>query len=77
MTDRDEFRAWVGTTLHEAEVALHNGDAKLRRTLWSRREPVSILGAMRNADGLQEVEKTFVMLENIFSECTSYEFEPS
>lgn len=27
MTDRDDFLAWVKTTLYEAEFALHNGDA--------------------------------------------------
>ena len=47
MTDRDEFLAWVRTALYEAELALHNGDAAPRRALWSRNEPVSVLGAMR------------------------------
>jgi hypothetical protein len=41
MTDRDDFLAWVETTLYEAELALHNGDAAPRRALWSRNEPVS------------------------------------
>jgi hypothetical protein len=27
MSDRDEFLEWVGTRLHDAELALHNGDA--------------------------------------------------
>ena len=27
MTDSDDFLAWVETTLYEAELALHNGDA--------------------------------------------------
>jgi hypothetical protein len=26
MTDRDDFLAWVNSTLYEAELALHNGD---------------------------------------------------
>jgi hypothetical protein len=45
MTDHDEFLAWVRTALFEAELALHNGDAAARRALWSRNEPVSVLGA--------------------------------
>ena len=45
MTDRDDFLAWVKTALYEAELALHNGDAAPRRALWSRNEPVSVLGA--------------------------------
>jgi len=75
MTDHDDFRAWVTSTLYEAEVALHNGDAKLRRAIWSRNEPVSILGAWRDAHGLQEVEEVFSFLERSFSNCTSYAFE--
>ena len=51
MTDRDDFLAWVKTALYEAELALHNGDAAPRRALWSRNEPVSVLGAWRNAHG--------------------------
>ncbi|WP_268815682.1 hypothetical protein [Arthrobacter sp. SLBN-83] len=31
MSDRDDFLQWVRTTLHDAEVALHNGDANPRR----------------------------------------------
>ncbi|MFK0238060.1 nuclear transport factor 2 family protein [Streptomyces vinaceus] len=75
MTDREEFLAWVRTALREAEVALHNGDAGPRRALWSRREPVSVLGAFRNAYGLQQVDELFGALERSFSDCTSYEFE--
>ena len=75
MTDRDDFLHWVQTTLHEAEVALANGDANPRRAIWTQNEPVSILGATRNAYGRQEVEEAFVFLENIFSDCTSYDCE--
>jgi ketosteroid isomerase-like protein len=75
MNDRNDFLAWVRSTLYDAEVALHNGDADPRRSIWSRNEPVSILGALRNAYGLQQVEETFVVLEKSFSACTSYEFE--
>jgi hypothetical protein len=58
MTDRDDFLAWVKTTLYEAELALHNGDAAPRRALWSRNEPVSILGAWRNAQGQARAGRT-------------------
>src|SRR3954454_8117673 len=75
MTDPDEFRAWVTSTLYEAELALHDGDAKPRRAIWSRQEPVSILGAWRDAHGWPEVEETFEFLERSFSDCTSYTFE--
>lgn len=75
MSDRDDFLVWVRTALYEAERALHNGDAGPRRVLWSRNEPVSVLGAWRNANGLQEIGTLFTALEESFSDCTSYEFE--
>ncbi|WP_411731596.1 nuclear transport factor 2 family protein [Paeniglutamicibacter sp.] len=75
MTDPDNFLAWVKSVLYQAELALHNGDSAPRRALWTRNEPVSILGAWRNAYGLQEVNETFTTLERTFSDCTSYTFE--
>jgi ketosteroid isomerase-like protein len=75
MTNRHAFLAWVRTTLYEAELALHNGDAAPRRALWSRNEPVSVLGAWRNAHGQQELDELFASLERSFSDCTSYELE--
>lgn len=75
MADRDEFVSWVRTSLYEAELALHNGNPGPRRALWSRREPVSVLGAWRNAYGQAEVLELFDNLGKSFSDCTSYEFE--
>jgi ketosteroid isomerase-like protein len=75
MTDRDDFLRWVETALREAETALHNGDAAPRRALWSRNEPVSVLGAWRNAYGQHELDELFDSLGQSFSDCTSYAFE--
>ena len=75
MTDRDDFRAWVESDLHDAELALHNGDAGPRRALWSRNEPVSVLGAWRNANGQQELDELFTSLGKGFSDCRSFEVE--
>src|SRR6476620_7946120 len=75
MTDRDGFLTWVRTALYEAERALHNGDPAPRRALWSRNEPVSVLGAWRNARGQQEVDELFTALGQSFSDCTSFSFE--
>jgi ketosteroid isomerase-like protein len=75
MAGRDEFLVWVETTLYDAELALHNGDAGPRRAIWSRNEPVSVLGAWRNAHGQREVDELFTALERSFSDCTSYAFE--
>lgn len=75
MSERDEFVAWVKTTLHDAELALHNGDPAPRRALWSREEPVSVLGAWRNANGQAELDQLFTHLGASFSDCTSYVFD--
>jgi len=75
MIDRDEFLEWIKTALYEAELALHNGDKAPRRALWSRSEPVSVLGAWRNARGQHELDELFDSLAGSFSHCTSYEFE--
>lgn len=75
MPDSDDFLAWVRSALHEAELSLHNGDASRRRALWSRNDPVSVLGAWRNAFGQQELDDLFTSLERQFSDCTSYKFE--
>jgi ketosteroid isomerase-like protein len=73
--DREEFLAWIKTAWNEAERALHNGDAGPRRALWSRNEPVSVLGAWRDAHGRSEVDELFTALALSFSDCTSYTFE--
>ncbi len=75
MSEREDFLTWVQTTLRDAETAIHNGDAGPRRAIWSRNEPVSVLGALKNARGQQELDALFVDLAATFSDCTSYEFE--
>ena len=75
MADADDFLAWVRSTLYDAELALHNGNADPRRAIWSRNEPVSVLGAWRSAVGRQELETLLSGLEQQFSDCTSYRFE--
>lgn len=75
MTDREDFLSWVRTALYDAELALHNGDVAPRRALWSRNEPVSVLGAWRNAHGQRELDELFGTLSGSFSDCSSYEFE--
>ena len=75
MTEREDFLAWVTTTLLAAEQGSLGGDANPRRAIWSRNEPVSIQGAWRDAFGQAEVEEIFRFLEVTFSDCTSYAFE--
>ena len=72
MGDRDDFLAWAESRLRDAETALHNGDAAPRLAIWSRNEPVTVLGAWKSAAGLTEVSDLFGQLEVSFSDCTSY-----
>jgi ketosteroid isomerase-like protein len=75
MSDREDFLVWVTTALYEAELALLNGDPARRRAIWSRNEPVSVLGAWRSAHGQSEIDDLFTGLGNSFSDCRSYAFE--
>ncbi|MGW7099877.1 nuclear transport factor 2 family protein [Streptomyces sp. NPDC054838] len=73
--ERDAFLDWARSRLRDAEVALHNGDAGPRFAIWSRQEPVSVLGAWMSAVGYEEVSALFHKLAESFSDCTSYEHE--
>ncbi len=75
MSEREEFLTWVNTVLRDAEVAIHNGDASPRRAIWSTHDPVSVLGAWKNAIGQTQLDELFAHLAASFSECTSYELE--
>ena len=75
MSERDDFMAWIGSRLNDAEIALHNGDAAPRFAIWSRNEPVTVLGAWMTGNGPDEVGYIFRQLEASFSDCTSYSHE--
>jgi ketosteroid isomerase-like protein len=75
MAELEEFVTWVQSALRDAEIAIHDGDAGPRRAIWSRNEPVSVLGAWKNARGQQELDELFADLGETFSDCTSYELE--
>ena len=75
MNQRDDFISWVHTVLRNAEMAVHTGDASARRAIWSTNDPVTVLGAWRNASGQAELDELFAHLAESFSDCTSYEFE--
>lgn len=75
MSERDDFMAWIGSRLNDAEIALHNGDAAPRFAICSRNEPVTVLGAWMTGNGPDEVGYIFRQLEASFSDCTSYSHE--
>ena len=75
MSDQDDFIAWAKSRLRDAEIALHNGDVAPRRAIWSRNDPVTVLGAWKSATGQREVSDLFDQVEATFSNCTSYSYE--
>ena len=75
MSDRDDFLAWLNSRVRDAEIAVHDGDAGPRREIWSRHEPVTVLGAYKSATGRAELDELFTWMEQSFSGCTSYRFD--
>ena len=60
MGELDDFRTVFLARQTEAEAALVQGDVEPRLALWSRRDPVSLLGAWGpNKTGWPELERTF------------------
>src|SRR5829696_2627227 len=59
----------------EAEQALCNGDPKPRLAMWSTQDPVTVLGAMKDTIGSEEVRQLFRWLATRFSNLTDYRFE--
>jgi len=59
----------------EAERLIHTGDAQPRIDLWSRKDPVTVLGAKESAQGWAEVEPLFKSVAGWFSDPVSYDFE--
>ncbi len=67
MDDRG-FLEWFETTWHDAEMALHQGDAGPRDEItWSKQEPVTLFGAWRNATNGGEAREVFRTLAASFS----------
>ncbi len=75
MGQHEEFVHWVQSVLVEAEIALHNGDSAPRRAIWSRNDPVTVLGAWKNASGQEELDELFSHLADSLSDCTSFELD--
>ena len=75
MNEREQFLEWTRSRLRNAEEALHNGDAAPRLAIWSRNDPVTVLGAWKSANGHEELRELFRDLEANFSDCTSYSYD--
>ena len=59
-----------------AERAIHDGDAAPRKALWSRHNPVTLLGAyMARREGWAVLDADFDRVASWFSDCTAYDVE--
>jgi ketosteroid isomerase-like protein len=75
MSERDDFLAWWETEGRDAELALHNGDARPRFDTWSHHRPVTLFGAHYTANSWAEISAAFDRLGDSFGGLTSYEPE--
>jgi ketosteroid isomerase-like protein len=73
-----ELEDFLGSTVERhiaADTALHNGDAALRKAMWSVRDPVTLFGAAATNTGSDEIDATFDWLASSFSDCSQFAFE--
>ncbi|MDQ1057417.1 ketosteroid isomerase-like protein [Arthrobacter globiformis] len=76
MSELDDFLTAMLDRQIAAETAIHNGDVEPRMALWSRSDPVTLLGAMGMSNvGWDAVGRTFRWVASRFSNCTAYSFE--
>lgn len=75
MTDREDFLIWLNRDVVRAERAMFNGDDGPRREIWAQDEPVSVLGAWRNATNRAELIEAFEDLSGSFSNCEDYAYD--
>jgi ketosteroid isomerase-like protein len=74
-SELDDFLSTTLARQIEADRALHNGDPEPRLALWSRNDPVTVVGAARSATGWDEVSQLFRWLGTRFSNCDSFTFD--
>jgi ketosteroid isomerase-like protein len=71
-----EFLEEIVPRQRAADHAIHAGDAEPRKALWSREDPVTVLGAFGvAASGWDECEEVFDWLATVFTGSESFELE--
>jgi ketosteroid isomerase-like protein len=78
MSELDDFRTKTLARQAEAEEALVRGDVEPRLAMWSRRDPVSVLGALGpNKTGWDDVSRIFHWVAERFSkqEVSDFRFD--
>ena len=75
MGDLEEFQTGFIARQAEAEAAMVHGDVEPRLALWSRRDPVSLLGAWGpNKTGRVELERIFRWVAERLSDVSYTDF---
>lgn len=75
MSELDDFRSVTLVRQTAAEEAMIRGDASPRMDLWSRRDPVSLLGAWGpNKTGWDELSRIFDWVAKRLAETTNKDF---
>ena len=73
MTEVQEFLDTFIPRQEKADHALHNGDPGSRTELWSREDPVTVLGALGvAASGWEQVSEAFRWVPSQFSNAESF-----
>ncbi len=77
MSDLDDFRATILSRQAEAEEAfVVQGDAGPRMELWSRRDPVTLYGALGISEaGWDELSQIFPWVASRFSNVSDFRFD--
>jgi ketosteroid isomerase-like protein len=76
MDETEAFRNTVLARQTEAEEAFVHGDPRPRMELWSRRDPVTLFGAIGMSEsGWEELSRTFAWVASRFSEVRDYRFD--
>ena len=76
MNEVDDFRAKTLARQAEAEAAFHQGDPGPRMEMWSKRDPVTLVGAAgMYKSGWDELGRIFPWVASRFSNVSDYRFE--
>ena len=76
MSELEEFLDATLPRQIEAETAMHNGDVEPRLEMWTRQDPVTLLGAAGvAASGTSEVSDVSRWAASRFADCTAYSFD--
>jgi ketosteroid isomerase-like protein len=72
----EEFRRTILAHQAEAEEAFVHGDPRPRMELWSRRDPVTLFGAIGMSEsGWDQLSQTFAWVVTRFSNVSNYRFD--